>query len=346
METAWFIIVGLMLTLYVILDGFDLGAGILFFRIGRTQKERRLILRTIGPVWDGNEVWLLAAGGTLFFSFPVLYAASFSGFYLPLMMVLWCLILRGLGVELRGHVNHPMWHSFWDLVFSTASILLAIFFGAAAGNVIRGVPLDAEHFFFEPLWTNFLPEGQTGILDWYTVLTGVVALIALAVHGAHYIAVKTEGELQLRARLIARRYVLLLALITAVSFAATLSIRPELIANYSTAMWGAIFPLTVVISLGAMIYFNRKQRDAAAFFSSAFYFAGMLGGAAFAMYPNVLPATTSPEFGLTIYNSSASPYGMRVGFIWWTIGATLAAIYFTFIYRLFRGKVSLEGEGY
>jgi hypothetical protein len=205
METFWFVAVALMLTVYVVLDGFDLGAGIIHHVAAKTEAERRGILRAIGPVWDGNEVWLIAAGGTLFFSFPVLYAASFSGFYLPLMMVLWLLMLRALGIELRGHVDDPLWRRFWDFTFAGSSAALAMFLGAALGNVIRGVPLGAERVFFEPLWTDFLPIGRTGILDWYTVLTGIVAFAALAVHGANYIALKTEGSVQMRARQVGQR---------------------------------------------------------------------------------------------------------------------------------------------
>src|SRR5690242_21800742 len=138
MATLWFILVAFMLVMYVLLDGFDLGAGAIHLFAARDDKERRLILRAIGPVWDGNEVWLIAAGGTLFFTFPLLYASSFSGFYLPLMMVLWLLMLRGVGIELRSHVQDPLWWSFFDFVFSASSLLLAIFFGAAIGNVVRG----------------------------------------------------------------------------------------------------------------------------------------------------------------------------------------------------------------
>src|SRR2546422_707056 len=144
-----------MIAAYVVLDGFDLGAGIVHLVVARTDAERRLVLRSIGPFWDGNEVWLLAAGGTLFFAFPALYASSFSGFYLPLMIVLWLLILRGIAIEFRGHVDSPTWKPLWDAVFSLSSALLAIFYGAALGNVLRGVPLDAAGEFFEPLWTAF-----------------------------------------------------------------------------------------------------------------------------------------------------------------------------------------------
>jgi len=155
METLWFILVALMLTAYVVLDGFDLGAGIINLFVARNHDERRVVLRAIGPVWDGNEVWLLASGGALFFAFPLLYASSFSDFYLPLMMVLWLLMPRGIGVELRSHVSDPLWWSFFDFVFSISSLLLAIFLGAAIGNVVRGVPLNSDGYFFEALWTNF-----------------------------------------------------------------------------------------------------------------------------------------------------------------------------------------------
>ena len=161
MGTVWFCLVAGMLAAYVILDGFDIGVGILHLCIAHNETERRILIRSIGPVWDGNEVWLIAAGGTIFFAFPVLYASSFSGFYLPLMVVLWLLILRGVSIEFRSHVGGRIWPVFWDGVFTFSSFLLAIFLGAALGNVVRGVPLDASGHFFEPLWTNFLPDRKS-----------------------------------------------------------------------------------------------------------------------------------------------------------------------------------------
>src|SRR5215468_639895 len=159
MGTAWFCLVSAMIAIYVVLDGYDIGAGLVHLLVARDDAERRLVLRTIGPVWDGNEVWLLAAGGTLYFAFPVLYASSFSGFYLPLMMVLWLLIGRALGIEFREQIDSPAWQPLWDVVFAVSSALLALFFGVALGNVVRGVPLDASGRFFAPLWTDFSPYG-------------------------------------------------------------------------------------------------------------------------------------------------------------------------------------------
>src|SRR3569833_3474660 len=185
MATLWFCIVAVMLAAYVILDGFDLGAGAIYLFSAKTDDERRKVLRSIGPVWDGNEVWLLATGGALYFAFPQLYASSFSGFYLPLIMVLWMLMGRAIGLEFRSHIDDGVWKKLCDAIFAVSSILLAIFYGAALGNVVRGVPLAAAHNNNQPHRTNRRDGPTPSILDWYTVLSGVVALVALAVHGAH-----------------------------------------------------------------------------------------------------------------------------------------------------------------
>jgi cytochrome d ubiquinol oxidase subunit II len=343
METLWFILVALMLTGYVVLDGFDIGVGIIYLLIGRTTRERRLVLRTIGPVWDGNEVWLLAAGGTLYFAFPLLYASSFSGFYLPLMMVLWLLILRAIGIEFRAHIDNPVWRSFFDGVFSVSSMLLAIFFGTALSNVIRGVPLAPDGYFFEPLWTNWRIGPHPGILDWYTVIAGVVALVALGVHGGLYVASKTDGVLNARARGVAWLLLPMLVVLTCASLAATVSARPQVLDNYKAYPISLLIPIIVFGCLGAMLWAARKGKDKLAFAASSLYLAGMLMGAALGLYPNVLPATTNPAYGLTIHNTAAGRHGLIVGVAWWSVGMILALGYFVFIYRKFRGKVSLEG---
>jgi cytochrome bd ubiquinol oxidase subunit II len=347
METLWFILVALMLVAYVVLDGFDLGAGVISPFVAKTHDERRLVLRAIGPVWDGNEVWLIAAGGALFFAFPLLYASSFSGFYLPLMIVLWLLMLRGIGIELRSHVSQPLWWSFFDFLFAMSSLLLAIFFGAAIGNVVRGVPLNPDGYFFEPLWTNFRVGANPGILDWYTVLIGVLAIVTLTLHGAHYIALKTTDVINQRARRIATIAWFALVLLTVLSLIATIYVRPQVTDNFRLRPWGWIIPLLVLASLVAMPILLRQGREFAAFLASTIYIVGMLGGAAFAMYPVLLPATTDPSFSLTIYNARTGAYSLSVGLIWWGIGIALAVAYFTFLYRLFKGKVTLdESDGY
>jgi cytochrome bd ubiquinol oxidase subunit II len=346
MSTLWFMIVAVMVAAYVVLDGFDIGAGVIYLIAGRTSNERRAILRSIGPVWDGNEVWLLAAGGTLYFAFPLLYASSFSGFYLPLMMVLWLLMLRAIGIEFRAQIDNPVWQSFFDVVFCVASVLLAIFFGAALGNVIRGVPLGPDGYFFEPLWTNFLVGPNPGILDWYTVLAGVVALVTLTAHGAYYVALKTDGELNRRAHNIALILWPAQVLVTIASLGATLYIRPEVLKNYKDYPIGLLIPVLVIASLGAMLWLSRRHRELGAFLGSCGYIVTMLVGAAFALYPVVLPASTDRNYSLTISNTAAGEHGLAVGFIWWTLGAIIAIAYFVFVFRMFRGKVRIEGEGY
>ena len=165
METIWFCLVAGMIVAYVVLDGFDIGAGILHLFVAFSDAERQMILRSIGPVWDGNEVWLIAGGGTLYFAFPLLYASAFSGFYLPLTIVLWLLILRGIGIEFRAHVESAVWRELFDGFFALSSMALAVFFGAALANVLRGVPLQADGYFFSPLWTNWRVGPEPGILD-------------------------------------------------------------------------------------------------------------------------------------------------------------------------------------
>jgi cytochrome bd ubiquinol oxidase subunit II len=351
MATLWFIIVAVMVAAYVVLDGFDLGAGVIYLGAARTPDERRSIMRAIGPVWDGNEVWLLAAGGTLYFAFPLLYASSFSGFYLPLMIVLWLLMLRGIGIELRAHMKNPVWLGFFDTVFCVSSLLLTIFFGAALGNVVRGVPLGPDEYFFEPLWTNFrVNQGivgtNNGILDWYTVLTGVIALVTLTAHGSLYIAVKTEGDLNRRARAVALWAWPVQLVLTVAGLIATIYIRPTVLDNYKQHVIGFLIPAVVYAALALMIYAIRKGEDKTAFVGSALYIVGMLVGAAFALYPVVLPASTDPARNLTIYNTAAGEHGLAVGFTWWILGMILALAYFTLLFRMFKGKVRLEGEGY
>jgi cytochrome d ubiquinol oxidase subunit II len=346
METVWFMIVAVMVAAYVVLDGFDLGAGVIYLAATKTADERRRIMRAIGPVWDGNEVWLLAAGGTLYFAFPLLYASSFSGFYLPLMMVLWLLMLRGIGIELRSHMHNPVWIGFFDVIFSVSSILLCIFFGAALGNVVRGVPLRPDQYFFEPLWTNFRVGTDNGILDWYTVMTGVIALVTLTTHGSLYVAVKTEDELNGRARRVAQWLWPVQLLLTVAGLIATVAIRPGVLDNYKQHAVGFAIPVLVFGALAVMMHGMIKRADKMAFVASGVYIVGMLVGAAFGLYPVVLPASTDPALNLTIYNTAAGAHGLSVGLVWWSLGVVLALGYFFFLFRMFRGKVRLQGEGY
>jgi len=260
---------------------------------------------------------------------------------------------RGLAVELRSHVESPVWHGLFDGVFTLASALLAIFYGAALGNVIRGVPLDASGYFFEPLWTNWRVGSQTGILDWYTVIAGLVGFAALAQHGALYLITKTQGEINTRARKFVNAIWPAVLTLTLVSLVATLYVQPGVLRNYRNYPVWYLIPIIVFGSLLALFRFHHRENglirapkdEKMAFLSSCLYLAGMLGGAAVGAYPNVLPAR-DPQYSLTIDNTATGAHGMSVGLVWWSIGIVLAIGYFVFIYRMFRGKVSLEQGGH
>ena len=343
MGTIWFCLVAVMIAMYVLLDGFDLGAGAIHLLIAKTDEERREILASIGPVWDGNEVWILAAGGTLYFAFPPLYASGFSGFYLPLMMVLWLLILRGTSIEFRNHVKSAVWNPLWDFLFCTSSLLLAISYGAALANVVRGVPLDSSGYFFEPLWTNFRLGEETGILDWYTILVGVLALLVLMMHGALWVQLKTTGALSERAKKLAWQVwwgvVVLTAVVTAVSF----NVQPQIKENFVTWPAGLILPLLAVAGLAGVAFELKKHQERKAFFASCLYLVGMLTSVVFGVYPMVLPAR-NPRYSLTIESAKAGAYGLKIGLVWWVIGMLLAAGYFRYVYRSFAGKVHVDKE--
>ena len=343
METIWFCLVALMIAVYVLLDGFDIGAGAIHLLVAKTDAERRQVLASIGPVWDGNEVWLIAAGGTLYFAFPALYASGFSGFYLPLMVVLWLLIVRGISIEFRNHIRSAVWEPMWDFLFCASSLLLAVFYGAALGNVVRGVPLDASGYFFEPLWTNFRLGADTGILDWYTILVGVLALAALVMHGALWVRMKTVAALSDRAARVAGNAWWAVVLLTIVVTAVTFRVQSNIARNFSRWPSGVVFPLLAVVGLvAARIYLARKN-ESKAFLSSCAYLAGMMTSAVFGVYPMVLPAR-NPRYALTAENAMAGEYGLKIGLIWWFIGIALAVGYVVFVYRSFAGKVDLSGD--
>jgi cytochrome bd ubiquinol oxidase subunit II len=296
-------------------------------------------------VWNGNEVWLLAAGGTLYFAFPALYASGFSGFYLPLMIVLWLLILRGTAVEFRNHVKSAVWIPLWDFVFFAASALLAIFYGAALGNVVRGVPLDASGYFFEPLWTNFRLGEQTGILDWYTIVVGVQALIVLVMHGGLWVQYKTGGAVSERAAKVTKTawwgVLVMTVLVTFVTF----QVQPQVRENFLTWPAGYILPLLAIAGLAGVQFELRRKNQLNAFFASCVYILGMLTSAVFGVYPMVLPARDR-RFALDVHSAKAGTYGLKVGLVWWVIGMILATIYFVYVYRSFAGKVVANQDGH
>jgi cytochrome d ubiquinol oxidase subunit II len=343
MPTVWFCLVAMMIAVYVLLDGFDLGAGAIHQLVAKTDEERRQVLASIGPVWDGNEVWLLAAGGTLYFAFPQLYASAFSGFYLPLMIVLWLLILRGIAIEFRSHVHSPVWEPLWDFLFCASSLLLAVFYGAALANVVRGVPLDESGYFFEPLWTNFRLGAETGILDWYTILVGGFALAALVMHGSLWVQLKTTGAVNQRAGYVGGAAFWTVLALTVVVTVVSFFVQPQIQTNFTRWPLGYVFPLLAVAGAIGVKSFMVKRNERNAFLASCAYLAGMLASVIFGVYPMVLPARDLSH-SLTVDSAKTGAYGLKVGLIWWVVGMILATGYSAFVYRSFAGKVKLSAS--
>lgn len=338
-DTLWFAIVVMMFAVYAVLDGFDFGTGIIYLFVARTDSERRLVLRAIGPVWKGNEVWLVAGGGLLFLAFPKAFAAGFSGFYLALNLVLWFLIMRGLSIALRSHLHNPLWRSFWDAIFAVASFLLAVVFGVALGNIIRGVPLAPDGYFFAALWTTFTLGPTPGILDWFTVLVGALAVAILAVHGANYLALKTDADVRIRANRIADVGVWVVVLLAILTVSALPFVQPALWQRYAAHPVGTVLPLTAASALFAAWYFRRSRRESAVFLSWSLFILGIVGSVAWGLFPNLLIATEDPSYSLTISNSAASSYGLHVGLVWFGVGISLVIAYTIWVYSSFRGKV-------
>lgn len=348
MFDLWYLIVAGMFTLYFLLDGYDLGAGALHRLVARTDAERRTVLAAIGPYWDANEVWLLAAGGALFVAFPRVLASALSGFYLAIFLVVWCLLLRAIAIEFRSHLRESLWRGFWDGVFVFASALLPVLFGAALGNVIRGVPLTAEGWFQLPLFTSFLPTAPVGILDAYTVFSGVFALVVLTAHGALFLAWRTAGPVHERsARWGVRLYAAVAALWAPVTLA-THAVNPALLAALPGRPLAWLAVATAVTGLGSVFVFARRGRWLAAFLGSAAFVAGMLLATAACLSPVWLRALDDPARSITAATGGGSATGLRVALGWWALGFPLAVFYFVVLFRIHRGKAepARDGEGY
>lgn len=346
MEAVWFAIVSAMLAMYVVLDGFDFGAGILHRLVAKTDAERRTVLAAIGPIYDANEVWLVAAGGVLFMAFPRTYAAAFSGFYLALMIVLWLLILRGIAIEARSHQENPLWREFWDTIFSLSSALLAIVLGTSLGNVVRGVPVDQTGYFAIPLFTDFRTGLRPGVFDWYTLLVGIFTLCLLAGHGALYLTWKTAGPVHERSRAWARKaWLAVLPLWIAVT-AVTVFLQPTIFTNLIARPWTLVFVLLMTGGLWGVFHFSSYQQVAkqelAAFLSSSAFILGLMASTMAGNYPFWLRSTLEPAQSLTAANTASSSYALQVGLVWWTVGIVLAGGYFAFVFHSFRGKVDAD----
>ena len=339
MVELWFGIAAVMLTAYVVLDGFDFGAGALHLSVAKTDEERRQVLAAIGPFWDGNEVWLLATGGALFTAFPRVLASGLSGFYFAIFLVVWLLILRGISIEFRSHVEDPLWRTAWDACFWAASAVLPVLFGVALGNLVRGLPIDAAGWVSSlALFTDFSASSPVGLLDWYTLFAGVFAGLAIAGHGSAFLAWKADGPVQERSRAAAVRLfgavTVLLPLLTAATAVVNAPML-EALAGRKTA-WLAI--LAALGGLATVWASLRSRRDLHAFLGSCAFLAGMVLATAACLFPVMLRAIDDGSRSLTAYNSAVPPGSLRVALGWWAVGFPLAILYLVTLFRIHRGK--------
>lgn len=344
MIAMWYAIVSVMLITYIVLDGRNFGAGILHWFVARTPDERRQVIAAIGPLWSWHEVWLVGFGGVLFAVFPRLLASAFAGYYLAVFLILWGLILRGVALEVGGHSNDRLWQSFWDFVFAFSNLLLAILFGAAAGNVARGVPLDAQGNFSMPFFTNFRATGYVGLLDWYTGSVAVFSVVILAAHGATYLTLKTEGQVHDRCVSWAKYLWIAVASAFLLISIETAVVRPELSgqAIHNPFWWlGMGVILTAVLTLISGLLRGQEMR---AFLGSNFVIVGLLTTGAAAIFPVMLHSTLAPENSLTAYSVAAGRNSLILASIWWPIALALAITYFVFISRQYTGKVSVQRD--
>jgi cytochrome d ubiquinol oxidase subunit II len=340
MIEIWYAILAFMLIMFVVLEGFDIGAGMLQYVVGKTDAERRTVIAAIGPLWSWHEVWLVGFGGTLMLAFPNILASSFAGFYLALFLLLWTLILRGLAIEVSGHIAEPLWRTAWHVVFVCANVLLAILIGAALGNVVRGVPLGADGKFALVFFTNFSPRGDVGILDWYTVSVAVFMLVTFAAHGATALVLKTEGPVQERSRRLAvqswKVVCVLLAIVTIESW----HVRPELFTGMVHQRIAWLGLIGVIGGIVGIFDGLRNKRELRAVIGSGAFVAGLMIAGAASVFPIMLRSTLSPESSLSAYQNAAAGQGLTVALLWWPVALIFAVIYFLFIYRHYAGKVT------
>ncbi|HSR24229.1 MAG TPA: cytochrome d ubiquinol oxidase subunit II [Candidatus Eisenbacteria bacterium] len=336
LNIVWYALFIAIITGYVVLDGFDLGVGMLHPIVPRGDAERRISLNSIGPVWDGNEVWLVVGGGVLFAVFPEVYATLFSGFYVPFMLVLAFLILRAVSIEFRSKRDSVRWRTWWDWVFGVASLLLALLLGVAFGDIARGVPIDATHTIrFDPVQ----------LVQPYALLVGVTAVAMLAQHGAIYLALKTEGELQRRARGAADVLVAAFIVLVAATGVATALSQPHLILWYRQ-VWPLIVPLAAVVAILNVARENRRRNEAAAFASSCAGIALLLASVGLGQFPAVLTSSLDGAYSLTIANSMSSQRTLTITLLIAAIGMPVVLAYTAGVYWLFRGKVRLGERSY
>jgi cytochrome d ubiquinol oxidase subunit II len=337
LQIVWFVLFVIIVAGYMILDGFDLGVGILHPFVAKTDKERRITLNSIGPIWDGNEVWLILAGGVLFAAFPFVYASLFSGFYVAFMLVLLVLIMRTVAIEFRSKRPSPRWRSLWDYVFFLSSLLIALLLGVAFGNIMQGVTLHENGDVTMTLLELLRP---------FPILMGLTTIFMLAAHGAIYLAMKTEGALHDRVRKIAPPLMITFFALNTVIVFLTAMYREHILMTYLDRVWPVVFPALALVAVLVSYWMLRQGKDLFAFLASGAMIALLIFSAAAGLFPNLLISSIDPAYNLTIYNGTAEANALTVMLIIALIGLPFVFLYTAGVYYFFRGKVRLDPTSY
>ncbi len=336
LNTVWFLLIGILIIGYAVLDGFDLGIGSLYFLLAKSNAERRSLLNTIGPVWNANEVWLLTGGGALFAAFPPVYASVFSGFYLAMLLVLFGLILRAVSVEFRSHHDSTRWQECFDKLFLLGSLLPALLLGVAVGNIAKGLPLDAAGNYTGTFFD---------LLNPYALLFGLTGLNIFLMQGITYSLLKTEGAVFSRARSLAKPIWLGILTLFIVTTTYTWLGNPGLITNYFQHPVLYLIPLAAIVALALIPLAIKAAKYGLAFLASSLTTGGLILTLAAGLFPKLVPAQ-DPSRSLTIYNSASSPLTLNVMLIIAAMGVPIILFYTIYVYRVFRGPVKLDNSGY
>jgi cytochrome d ubiquinol oxidase subunit II len=337
LNIVWFVLFVVIIAGYLIMDGFDLGVGILHIFLAKTDEERRISLNSIGPVWDGNEVWLVLGGGVLFAAFPFVYASLFSGFYMAMMLVLLVLILRTVAIEFRSKRPSNRWRTTWDSVFALSSFGIALLLGVAFGNIMAGVLLDGS---------GNIGGTLLNLLSPYALLVGVTTVFMLATHGAMYLSMKTEGDLLLRVKRAVPRLLIVFFMLNTVLVAATLLLNEPIADRYLQQPWLAILPAAALAAVVVAWLMVRSERYFVAFVLSSVMIAGLLLSAGAGLYPNLLVSAIDPAYNLTIFNAASAANTLTVMLIMAAIGMPFVLLYTAGVYYIFRGRVRLGPDSY
>ncbi len=336
LNTIWFFLVGILLTGYAILDGFDLGIGALHL-FAETDHDRRIMLNSIGPIWDGNEVWLVTGGGALFAAFPEVYATAFSGFYMALMLLLFSLIFRAVAIDFRSKQSSKVWRKTWDISFTISSIVASLLIGTALGNVAWGVPLDASHEYAGSFWT---------LLNPYSLLVGVLVVVLFMMHGALYGILKTEGDLQKKLGKLFRTNFVLFGIGYIVVTIATLLFADNITEHYKSSPALMVFPVINVLLIVNVWWQHHRGKDLAAFLSSCFTILLLMLIFGLGIYPDMLYSNPVAGNTLDIYNAASSQKTLKIMLTIALIGMPFVIMYTSTIFWIFRGKVKLDSSSY